>query len=182
MLVGASSELQALDPASGERVWWCKTPGDGTSPVVADVLEYTDSGRGGPGVLVDGSGSGDVTATHVKWRVDQIPEGLSSPVIARGYVYRMHNPAVLKCFDLASGKQMFATRMEGVSVASSPIAMPDGRIYFASAGKTFVVKAGPKFELLTTSDLGEPTATSAAVSGGRLYLKGSRHLFCVGKK
>jgi outer membrane protein assembly factor BamB len=182
MLIGASSELQALDPASGERIWWCKTFGDVTSPVVADGLVYTDSGRGGPGALVDGSGSGDVTATHVKWRVDQIPEGLSSPVIAAGYVYRLHNPGVLKCFDLQSGKTMYARRLEGVSVASSPIATPGGRIYFASAGKTFVVQSGPKFELLATNDLGEPTAASAALSAGRIYLKGSRHLFCVGKK
>jgi outer membrane protein assembly factor BamB len=181
LLVGASNELQALDPKSGDRIWWCRTPGDVTSPVVSDGLVYTDSGRGGPGVLVDGSGSGDITATHVKWRVDQIPEGLSSPVIAGGYVYRLHNPGVLKCFELKSGKQMYAKRLEGISVASSPIATPDGRIYFASAGKTFVVQAGSTFELLATNDLGEPTAASAAVSGGRIYLKGNRHLFCVGK-
>lgn len=35
MLVAASNELQALDPATGERLWWCKTPGDVASPVFA---------------------------------------------------------------------------------------------------------------------------------------------------
>ncbi len=182
VLVAASNELQSLDPASGERLWWCKTPGDVTSPVFAGGFIYTDSGRGGPGVLVDASGKGDVTATHVKWRVNQIPEGLSSPVIADGHVYRVHNPGILKCFELASGKEMYSTRLDGISVPSSPIATPDGRIYFASAGKTFVVKAAPKFELLATNDLDEPTAASAAISQGRIFLKGNRHLFCVGNK
>ncbi|HZN33132.1 MAG TPA: PQQ-binding-like beta-propeller repeat protein, partial [Pirellulaceae bacterium] len=182
LLVTASHELQALDPASGERLWWCKTPGDVTSPVFARGLVYTDSGRGGPGLLVDATGQGDVAATHVKWRLDQIPEGLSSPVIAADHLYRLHNPGVLKCVALDGGKEAFATRLAGVSVASSPVATPDGRIYFASAGKSFVVKAGPAFELLATSDLGEPTSASAAFSGGRIYLKGQRHLFCIGNK
>jgi len=182
LLVGASRELQSLDPMTGERLWWCRTPGDVTSPVVSRGFVYTDSGRGGPGILVDAGGQGDVTETHTKWRIDQIPEGLSSPVIVGDYLYRLHNPAILKCFDMKTGKDVYTTRLDGVSVASSPIATPHGRIYFASAGKTFVVQAGPTFELLATNDLGEPTSASAAASRGKLFLKGQRHLFCVGMK
>src|SRR5262249_27567585 len=36
MLVGASNELQALDPATGDKLWWVKTQGDVTSPVYAN--------------------------------------------------------------------------------------------------------------------------------------------------
>ena len=182
MLVAASNELQALDPETGEKLWWCKTPGDVTSPVFAKGVVFTDSGRGGPGILVDASGKGDVTATHVKWKIDQIPEGLSSPAIVGDYLYRLHNPGVLKCFALADGKEAYAKRLDGVSVASSPITTPDGRLYFASAGKTFVVQSGPTFKLLAINDLGEPTSSSAAAAGGRLFLKGQKHLFCVGEK
>ena len=49
-------------------------------------------------------------------------------------------------------------------------------------GKSIVIPAGPKFEVLATSDLGELSSASPAVAGGRIYLKGSKHLFCVGKK
>jgi outer membrane protein assembly factor BamB len=182
MLVHSSNELQALDPASGDPLWWCKTPGDVTSPVIAHGLVYSDSGRGGPGLLVAAGGKGDVTATHVKWRIGQIPEGLSSPVIAADHLYRLHNPGVLKCVAMDTGREAYATRLNGVSVAASPIATPDGRVYFASAGKSFIVQAGPKFELLATNDLGEPSAASPAVSGGRMILKGQKHLFCIGVK
>jgi outer membrane protein assembly factor BamB len=182
MLVHASNELQALDPATGDRLWWCKMPGDVTSPVIANGLVYSDSGRGGPGSLVAAGGEGDVTATHIKWRIAQIPEGLSSPVIAAGHLYRLHNPGVLKCVALDTGREAYATRLNGVSAASSPIATPDGRVYFVSAGKSFVVQAGPKFELLASSDLGEPHAASPAVSEGKMILKGQKHLFCIGTK
>jgi outer membrane protein assembly factor BamB len=180
MLVHASNELQALDPSNGERLWWCKTPGDVTSPAYSKGLVYSDSGRGGPGLLVAADGKGDVTATHVKWKISQIPEGLSSPVIVGDYLYRVHNPSVLKCVAMDSGKPAYTERLSGISVPSSPIVTPDGRIYFASGGKSFVVQAGPKFELLATNELGEPSAASPAVSDGRMILKGQKHLFCVG--
>ena len=182
LLVTASNELQGLDPTTGEKLWWCKTPGDVTSPVYAGGLIYTDSGRGGPGILVAADGTGDVAATHVKWKLDQIPEGLSSPVIVGGHLYRLHNPGVLKCVDLATGTEQYAQRLNGVSVSSSPIVTPDGKLYFASAGKTFVVQSGPKYELLATNDLGDASASSAAASGGKLIFKGRKYLFCVGKK
>lgn len=180
MLVTASNELQALDPASGDKLWWCKTPGDVTSPVFSRGLVFTDSGRGGPGILVDAGGTGDVTDANVKWKIDQIPEGLSSPAIVGEHLYRLHNPGVLKCVAIATGKEAYSERLSGVSAASSPIVTPDGRIYLASAGKSFVVQSGPKFELLATNDLGEPTSSSAAASNNRLFLKGGKHLFCIG--
>lgn len=182
LLVAASNELQGLDPDTGDKIWWCKVTGDVTSPVSYKGSVYTDSGRGGPGFLVDASGKGDVTATHIKWKIDQIPEGLSSPSIVGDYLYRLHNPGVLKCFAMADGKEVYAKRLDGVSTASSPITTRSGRLYFASAGKTFVIQDGPTFKLLATNDLGEPHASSAAAANGRLYLKGQKHLFCVGEK
>lgn len=182
LLVTASGELQALDPTNGEKLWWCKTPGDVTSPVFSDGLIYTDSGRGGPGILVAAGGSGDVAATHVKWKLDQIPEGLSSPAIVGGHLFRLHNPGVLKCVDLATGTEQYAQRLNGVSVSSSPIVTPDGKLYLASAGKTFVVQSGAKYDLLATNDLGDASASSPAASDGKLIFKGRKYLWCAGKK
>ncbi len=179
MLVGAANELQALDPTTGARLWWCKTPGDVTSPVYANGYVYTDSGRGGPGVLVDAGGTGDVTATNIQWALKNIPEGLSSPAILGDYIYRLHRPGVLKCIERKTGKVAYEERLNGISDAASPVVAND-RIYFASAGKTFVVAPGPTFKILATNDLGEPSSASAAASGGRIVLKGSKNLFCVG--
>jgi hypothetical protein len=56
------------------------------------------------------------------------------------------------------------------------------RIHFASSGKSFVIAAGPKYDLLAANELGEPSAASPAVSDGKLILKGNKHLFCIGGK
>ncbi|MHB9049905.1 MAG: PQQ-binding-like beta-propeller repeat protein [Pirellulales bacterium] len=182
MLVSASNALQALDPATGEILWWCSAPGDVPMPVYGAGLVYSDSGRGGPAVAVSPTGRGDVTKTHVKWRVSQIPEGLSSAGVAGEFLYRLHNPEVLKCFKMATGEVAFTARLVGVSTMPSPVVTPEGRVYFASAGKSYVLQAGPKLEILATNDLGDPNPASAAISAGKIYLKGSRFLYCIGKK
>jgi len=145
-------------------------------------LVYCDSGRGGIGVAVDPNGTGDVTKTHLKWNVPQVPEGFSSPVIVGDYVYRVHNPGILKCWKLDTGEQVLNERLNGISVASSPFTTPDGRIYFTSAGKSYVLKAGPTLDILATSDLADASQASPAVSEGRIILKGSRFLYCIGKR
>ncbi|MCX6902797.1 MAG: hypothetical protein NTW03_04845 [Verrucomicrobia bacterium] len=83
---------------------------------------------------------------------------------------------------MSSGEVAYAERLEGLSAWTSPIGCPDGTIYFASAGKSYVIKAGPKLETLATNELGDPNYASPAVAGGKIYLKGNKNLFCIGKK
>jgi outer membrane protein assembly factor BamB len=182
LLIAASNALQGVNPSNGKVLWWCEAKGDTVSPVYGDGIVYLDSGRGGPGVAVDPSGEGNVTKTHRKWDVKQVPEGFSSPVIVGEYLYRLHNPGILKCWELSSGKEIYGERLMGVSAACSPVTTPDGRIYCASAGKSYVVKAGPKFEVLATNEIGDGCEASPAVSDGRIFLKGRQYLWCIGKK
>ncbi len=185
MLVTANKALQGLDPASGKILWWCPSVGDASSPAYDGKLVYSDSGRGGKGICVDPTGTGDVSNTHLKWTYPQIPEGLSSAIIVGGLVWRSHSPEIVKAIKLDDGKLAFSERLKGVSSYASPVATADGRIYFASAGHSYVVKAsaaGDKIEILGESDLGEESRASAAISDGCLFLRGNKTLYCIGSK
>jgi outer membrane protein assembly factor BamB len=182
LLLAASNALQGVDPADGKLLWWCDAQGDTVSPVYGGGVVYLDSGRGSTGVAVDPTGEGDVTKTNLKWKVSQVPEGFSSPVIVGAYVYRVHNPGILKCWKLENGEEAVKERLAGVATAASPVATADGRIYFASAGKSYVIKAGAQPEILATNDLGDGGEASPAVADGRIFLKGRQYLFCIGKK
>jgi outer membrane protein assembly factor BamB len=185
LLAATANALQGLDPDTGDVLWSCRSAdriGDTVSPVLAGGVVYCDSGRGGPGIAVDPTGRGDVTKTHFKWKVNRVPEGFSSPVAAGDFLYRIHSPGVVQCWRLATGVPVFRERLEGAEPAASPIATADGRVYFASASKTYVLKAGPTPQVLARNDLGDPSRASPAVAGGRLFLKGRRYLYCIGKK
>ena len=184
MVVASGRALQGIDPASGKVLWWCgKDGGYWTSFTCGSGLVYTDSG-GGRGLAVDPCGEGDVNKTHIKWQMPKVPEGLACPLIVGDCVYRVHKPGILKCWKLSTGELLFDERLPGVSFLASPIATADGRIYLASGNKGYVLKAGPKLEILATNTIqsGGDDGPSAALSGGRLFLKSSNQLICVGKK
>ena len=77
---------------------------------------------------------------------------------------------------------MYKERLpQGIAPAISPVVTSDGLIFIASAGKSLVVRASEKFEPLGESDLGDASRASAAVSEGKLIVKGKKYLWCVGK-
>jgi outer membrane protein assembly factor BamB len=175
-----AAALQSLDPAGGRRLWWCRGAGETASPAYGAGVVYFDSGRGGPGTAVDPTGRGDVSASHVKWTIGQVPEGIGSPTIVDRYVYRLHSPGVLKCWDVRDGHEVYAKRLEGISSTwASPIVDPRGRLYFATAGKSYVLAAGPEFKVLAVNDLGDGNHPSPAASGGSLYFVGMKNVWCI---
>ena len=109
--------IQSLDPGTGKLLWWCRGAGDAASAAYGAGIVYCDSGRGGPGVAIDPTGSGDVTQTHIRWRIDQVPEGIGSPIIVGNRVYRLHRPNVLKCWRVENGEQIYAKRLDRLTSA-----------------------------------------------------------------
>jgi RNA polymerase sigma factor (sigma-70 family) len=194
-LIHFAGGVQALDPATGELLWSCRVSTDWASPVYASGLLYADPGThpafpvaGAPadsGAAIDPTGKGDVTRTHVRWQTRVAEADGASPIIVGGHVYRVGKPDVLNCRRLDTGQPVYSRRLSGIDTMASPIATADGRIYFACSAKSYVVKAGPKLEVLGSSDLGDGAdyqTPTAAVSEGRLFIKGKTHLWCIGTR
>jgi outer membrane protein assembly factor BamB len=193
-LIHFAGGVQGLDPATGKVLWFCRTATDWASPVYGSGLLYADAGTRsvfpngtpGTGAAIDPTGRGDVTKTHVRWRT-KVPEADgASAVVAGEYLCRVGKPDVLWCWKLGTGELVFEERLQGVNTMASPIATADGRVYFACAAKSYVIRVGPEFELLGSGDLRDGhdyhSSSTPAVSGGRLFIKGKTHLWCVGKK
>ena len=68
----------------------------------------------------------------------------------------------------------------GVTRRTADQLLADGKIYLPNqSGDVFVLRAGPKFELLATNSVGEPTNASLAVSDGELFLRTDKGLWCL---
>jgi outer membrane protein assembly factor BamB len=188
LLVAGANAIQGLDPATGETLWSAglekkERIGDAPTPAYGAGVVYADSGRGGPGLAVDPTGAGDVTKSHAKWKSPIVPgDSLGSPLIVGEYLYRLQSPGVLKCYKMPAGELMYSERLQDVVTASSPVATADGRIYLATAGKSYVVKAGPIFEVLGTSVLGDNNLSSPALADDRLFLRGQKNIYCIGTR
>lgn len=70
-----------------------------------------------------------------------------------------------------------------MSKLASPVATADGRLYFVSTGKSYVIKAEAALEVLGKGDLrGSGNGSSPALSGGRIFIRDFDFLYCLGKK
>src|SRR5262249_1576210 len=129
------------------------------------------------------TGKGDVSKTHVKWQVPVDGEGTagSSGIIVGAYLYRGSGHEHIRCWTMAAGEMGHEVKAPRLTPSASPIATADGRIYFARSGRSYVIRADPKLEVLATNELSDGEAfTTPAVSNGRIYIKGKSYLWCIG--
>src|SRR5207302_11386710 len=85
------------------------------------------------------------------------------------------------CRAPATNEVLWKERVSGPCDAS--VTAGDGKIYFCDVhGVTTVVEAGPQFKVLARNALGEAVQASFAISGGNLFIRGEKHLFCIGPK
>ena len=91
--------------------------------------------------------------------------------------------SIVTCFEAATGEVMWQARLgravrEGFS--TSPV-LVDGKVFFTNDdGITFVLRAGPEFELLHTNDIGARTLASPALVDGRWYIRTENELLAIG--
>src|SRR5262249_15469699 len=140
-LIHLAGGVRGIDPDTGKQLWFCRAPSGLSSPVFGAGLVYTDSGRGGrTGAAADPTGKGDVTKPNLKWEVDVTAPAGSSGIVVGKHLYRACNNDFLRCWEMASGKLVYEKRLLRISPSTSPIATADGRIYFASSGRSYVIK------------------------------------------
>ena len=94
---------------------------------VSHSEENIDSGVMGRMVAIDATGTGDVTKTHEKWRIEEFGAGFPSPSVKDGVVYHVDNSANLHAIDAASGEILWTHNIGTVGKASPVVA--DGKIY-----------------------------------------------------
>lgn len=184
-LVTAGNQANiAYDPATGHELWRTKGLENNAvgTPLVGDGVVVIYSGYPDKiSMAIKPGGTGDVTDA-VLWRYTKGAAYVPSGILYEGLVYLLTDKGLVTCLDAKTG----AVRYEGqrppvpANLMASPVAV-DGRLLVMSQdGDTFVLTAGPKFAVERTNPLGEPISASAAVAGGRLYIRGEKHLFAIG--
>jgi len=113
------------------------------------------------------------------WRTNKGVAYVPSPIIEGDYFLIVSDSGVAHCFEAATGKLQWQERM-GEHHAS--LVSANGLVYFLNDnGVMHVVKPGPQYNLVAKNDLGERTFASPAISDGQLFIRGDKHLFCIGK-
>jgi len=153
------------------------------SPALAgDILcvcSGGDAGRFAIGLALPGLGSTD--RPQRVWENRKDFPYVASPVARGEHVYFVNDAGLAGCYHARTGKRVWFERLADAGFHASPLII-NGKVYATStAGEVYVFAAKPTFRLLARNDLAETVRATAAVADGRLYIRGERHLYCVGK-
>lgn len=191
LITQAYKFTRSYDPANGKELWRFGKNGEQhiPSPALANGLLYfvSQSNEYAPVYAIRPGASGDISLAdgkprdaHVAWFERRGGVHLVSPLVYRGTMYVCQDNGVVSAFDAATGNRTFRTRLgSGGNYFASPIGA-NGHVYFFNQdGEGFVVKSGPKYELVTQNSLGEMVMSTPAVSGNVLFVRGYKHLFAI---
>jgi outer membrane protein assembly factor BamB len=187
LVVNGHAAVCAYDPATGEELWRVKNKSGRGTPTVTlgGGLLYTSNGTRPYLTAIRPGGSGDVTASHVAWQVQRTGRDIPSPIVIGNHVLIVGlRGGILGCYDTKTGKQLWLERL-GTNFSASPVAWNGLAFFLNESGETFVVRPGPKAEIVSRNRMGtaaeEIFRASISPLGGRLYIRSSRRLYCVAK-
>ena len=187
--------IRGYDPATGKELWHLGPMSEITTPTpfVALDLIFVTSGYAPiqPIYAIKPGGNGDLTlpqgkesSDFIAWSKQRGGPYMPTPIVYGELLYTCSNQGVLTAYNAKTGERVYQERLGGTGGAftASPVAS-DGKIYLSSEdGDVFVVKAGPKYELLAKNPVGEVMMATPAISDGLLIVRTVSNLYAFGEK
>ena len=186
-LITSGNELIiSYDPKTGKELWRAKGHESNAipTPLAGNGMVYVYAGYPVKKTMaIRLGGSGDLTgSSNMVWQYDKGTAYVPSSILIGNYLYLVSDRGIITCLEAASGKVVYEGGRIPVpaTFTASPIAF-DGKILLTSEdGDTYIIKTGPKHEVIATNPVGEPVYASPAISDGMIFIRGEKHLFCIG--
>jgi outer membrane protein assembly factor BamB len=190
LVIRATKSILGIDPATGRKLWHCDGVSDGyvcPTVVAKEGIVYSLGGRfQGMNVAVKAGGEGDVTSTNKLWSKNVGLGSISSPVLFGDLLYWVAEDGTVNCLNAKNGAKVYSERLKNTGRVYASVTLADDKIYVVSREKgTYVLAAGPKFKQLALNTFDSDKSIfngSLAVSGGQLFLRSDKCLYCIGKK
>jgi outer membrane protein assembly factor BamB len=162
------------------------------TPFARDGLVYISSGYPGgrprPVYAIRPGASGDISLNpgesgndFIVWYQPMLGTYNTSALVYGGVYYTLLDRGFLLSHDARTGREIYGrTRVKpGSGFTASPWAY-NGRVFLLGEdGDTFVVRAGPAFEILRTNSLNEMALATPAVVRGSLLLRTQSRLYRI---
>lgn len=162
------------------------------SPLTAHGLCYIASGYVGdshrPTFAVRPGASGDITpqgdftdSEYIAWYQGKSSPYNPSQIVYGDYLYTCYDRGFLTCHNAKTGEEVYGKRRftPGGSFTSSPFAYNSHLFFLSEDGLTYVVKAGPEFDIVERNNLDELCMACPAVVGDKLLIRTASRLYCM---
>lgn len=192
IVVNGYRHIGGYDLRNGKELWKVRGGGDRPvpTPVVADDLIYITNSHGAKSPIyaiyadAEGEHEFEKKGSHsdgIAWGRANGGNGMQTPIVYRGYLFTCRDNGTLTIFDAVSGEAFTMDRFGfgRTAFTASPVAADD-KVYFTSEeGDVFVIEAQAELGVISINHMGETCLATPAISQGRIYIRGRRHLFCI---
>jgi outer membrane protein assembly factor BamB len=193
LIANGGRYIRGYDPLTGRELWRFAdndTQVKMQAPLIAHELIFVTGGYPPgrtmyafrPGAAGDVSPkTGEEQNSFVAWRRSSGSPYTATPIVYGDLLYTCADNGVVAAYDAKTGERLYQERLPS-SFSASPVAA-DGKLYFSSEdGEVFVVRAGPKFELLATNSMGEPLMATPALSGKTIILRSQSYVYAIAER
>jgi outer membrane protein assembly factor BamB len=169
----------AYNPADGTELWRvnCLGADVAPSPIYANGRIFAVEPHMKT-VAIRPDGHGDVTETHIAYKIDFAPD-ICSPVGNDELIFLLSSDGLLCCYKTEDGTKLWEKELRAYFQAS-PSLVGDKLYLLSEEGVMFIVEAGPEYKEAVKFELGEKCFASPAFTDGRIYIRGMKNLYCIG--
>jgi outer membrane protein assembly factor BamB len=172
----------AYHPRTGKEIWRVQH-GDGFSNVPAAVvghgMAFLCTGYMQPQLwAIRLGGQGDVTSSHVVWRIKKSVPNMPSPIVVGDQVVFVSDQGVVSRVDALNG-ELTGQRRIGGNYSASPL-LAGGKLYFCSReGQTTVLEPDPQLSVISVNSVEGQIMASPAAWGDSLLLRTDTAVYSI---
>jgi outer membrane protein assembly factor BamB len=176
-----TNTVKGYDAATGAERWSLpgQLPQCIPTPVARGDRLWVQSGQGFTSQclrLTDGK-----PAARAEWAAPSKGAEIPSPLVLGDHYYYAEDAGFVACLRADTGEPVWRRRLPA-KMHASPVAAGDTLYFTTMSGAVTVLRAGPEYKLLARNELGEILVASPALAGGCIFLRGEKHLYCIGGK
>jgi outer membrane protein assembly factor BamB len=176
IILNSNPFVMSHDPRSGKELWRvkCMLGEIAPSPAYADGMVFVVNDYARLAAVKLGE------TPELVWEyIDDLSE-VSSPLATRDFVFMAASYGTVTCLDSKTGERFWVEEFDE-GFYSSPILVGELVYLMDMTGVMSLFKADREFQLVGRNELGENAVSIPAFMHGRIYIRGTKNLYCIGK-
>ena len=176
VILAADPCVASYDVNTGKELWKldCITGEVGPSVAVGEGIVYAMNEYASLVAIKPGENP------EILWEAYDYLSDVPSPVISGDNLIIVTSYGAVVCYDAKSGEIRWEQEFDSGFYAS-PI-LVDGNVYLLDRdGIMHIFKADKEYKEIAAPALGEKSDMTPAFADGRIYIRGEKNLYCIGK-